>query len=494
MKIKSLLAGMFACAALVACSNNDLVEGDGNQPLEGDAYVAVAISNPAASFGRATSAEGAGGEEYGTDAENKVDGATFVFFDATGNYITSVATTLTFNKDKQKSEAVLVLKNASITPTSVVAFLNVPSGLNLNQSLNSLLAAAGNYGYGANDTFVMSNSVFKNSENMQVATPIEAGQIKTNKDEAIDDPVQIYVERVLAKVTVTDNALQTEATEVTLDGNQVTLKPEIQGWAVSGMNNTSYILKNLTKTINEQWVWGNNRSFWAEDVNYTGFATNQTADLTFSPYLGTKVSPLYCLENTLTWDAYQAATVAYTHLLVTARIKIEGTTEFLKTFCNYNGVYWTEDNLKAEFVNGLKGFTKTDGSGITTVDIKFVQAGTTGNKAYMAKAVFVDENQVTTEAKTALTNKGQFMMYTDGKCYFWTPIEHFGTAGATGSIGVVRNHVYALNLKTIAGLGTPIVDPDQPIIPEKPTDDNSYLAAQVNILAWKMVSQDVDLK
>ncbi len=492
MKIKSLLAGMFACAALVACTNNDLVEEGGNQPLEGDAYVAVAISNPAASFGRAASA---GGEEYGTDAENKVDGATFVFFDATGNYITSVATTLTFNKNKQQSEAVLVLKNASVTPASVVAFLNVPSGLNLNQSLSSLLASAGNYGYGANSTFVMSNSVFKDGKSaMQIATPV-GDHIKNKEADAMDYPLPIYVERVLAKVTIKkDTQFKAETTEVTLDGNQVTLKPEIQGWTVSGMNNTSYILKNLTKTIDERWVWGNNRSFWAEDVNYTGFVTNQTADLTFSSYLETQNTPLYCLENTLTWDAYQAATVAYTHLLVTARIKIEGTTEFLKSFCNYNGVYWTEDNLKTEFVNGLGEFTKTDGSDITTADIKFVQAGTTGNKAYMAKAVFVDENQVTREAVTALENKGQFMLYKDGKCYFWTPIEHFGTQGATGSIGVVRNHVYALNLKTIAGLGTPIVDPDQPIVPEKPTDDNSYLAAQVNILAWKMVSQDVDLK
>lgn len=491
MKIKSLLVGMFACAALVACTNNDLVEDGGSQPLEGDAYVAVVISNPAASFGRAAIG---GGEEYGTDGENKVDGATFVFFDAAGNYVTNVATTLTFNKDKQKSEAVLVLKNASITPASVVAFLNVPSGLNLNQSLNSLLAAAGDYGYSVSNTFAMSNSVFKNSENMQVATPIEAGQIKNSADEAIGDPVQIYVERVLAKVTVTDSNLTVTSTDVTLDGNQEKLTPEIQGWVLSGTNKKSYILKNLAiNDVAGTWAWGTNRSFWAKDVNYTGFVTSQAGDLNFSPYLETKATPQYCLENTLTWEAYQAPAVAYTHLLVTAKIKKEDGA-YLSTFCNYNGVYWTEDNLKTEFVNGLKDFKKTDGGAITGADIKFVQAGEMGNKAYMAKAVFNDGVTVSEDAKIALANKGQFMMYSEGKCYFWTPIEHFGTQGETGSIGVVRNHVYALNLKSIAGLGTPIVDPDQPIVPEKPTDDNSYLAAQVNILAWKMVSQDVDLK
>lgn len=491
MKIKSLFAGMMACVALAACTNNDLVEDNGNQPLEGDAYVAVAISNPETSFGRAATA---GGEEYGTDSENEVKSATFVFFDIAGNYITNVATTLTFNNNKQQSEAVLVLKNATITPASVVAFLNAPEGLNLSQSLNALLQAAGGYGYAADKTFAMSNSVYKKENTMQVATPV-GNHIKQSEADAMNAPLTIYVERVLAKVTVTDTKLATEETTTTLDTKEVTLKPVIQGWALSGTNKQSYILKNLASTdVDQDWVWGTNRSFWAKDMNYTGFATSQTEDLTFSPYLETKEAALYCLENTLTWDAYQAQTVAYTHLLVTAKIYDTTNNTPLGTFCNYNGLYWTEDNLKTEFVNGLKDFKKEQGEAITADDIKFVQAGSQGNKAYMAKAVFNENIGVSAEAKQALENKGQFMMYTEGKCYFWTPIEHFGTKGETGSVGVVRNHVYALNLTKISGMGTPIVDPDQPIIPEKPTDDNSYLAAQVNILAWKMVSQDVELK
>lgn len=492
MKIKSLFAGMMVCAALAACTNNDLVEDNGNQPLEGDAYVAVAISNPETSFGRVASA---GGEEYGSDAENAVKNATFVFFDASGNYITNVATTLTFNKSKQQSEAVLVLKNATITPASVIAFLNAPEGLNMSQSLNNLLAAAGNYGYGANDAFAMSNSVFKADREMQIATPVD-NHIKQSESEAMQSPLAIYVERVLAKVTVTDDKLVTETTTTTLDNEEVTLKPEIQGWTLSGTNKKSYILKNLAATdVTGDWVWGTNRSFWAKDMNYTNFETSQTEDLIFSPYMENKeTKTLYCLENTLTWDAYQAPTVAYTHLLVTARIQNTKDNTFLSTFCNYNGLYWTEDNLKSEFVNGLKDFKKQDGEAITAKDIQFVQAGSEGNKAYMAKPVFNDNVSVSDDAKRALENKGQFMLYKDGKCYFWTPIEHFGNEGETGSIGVVRNHVYALNLTKISGMGTPIVDPEQPIIPEKPSDDNSYLAAQVNILAWKMVSQDVELK
>lgn len=490
MKVKSLLVGMMACVALGACTNQDLVEGDGNQPLEGDAYVAVTISNPENSFGRAATD---GGDEYGTEVENKVEGATFVFFDGTGNYITKVNTTLTFTNNSPQSEAVLVLKNVTVAPTSVVAFLNVPSGLVLEQSLTNLLADAGNYGFDGSGNFVMSNSVYKNGDNMQIATPI-GDKIKNSEAEAIENPVQIYVERVLSKVKVsTSTSFVTESTTGKLDNADVTFQPVIQGWTVSGTNKETYILKNLETTdITDTWVWGNNRSFWSKDVNYTSFKSSQTEDLNFSSYTEEKPDFQYCLENTLTIEAYKGA-VAYTHLLVTARIQNKNTEKYLDTFCSYNGSYWTENNLKIEFVNGLKGFKKDGNQAITTDDIEFVEAGTSGNKAYMAKAQFKENVNVDDAAKATLANKGEFMMYTDGKCYFWTPIEHFGISEETGSIGVVRNHVYVLSLNKISGMGTPIVDPTEPIIPEKPTDDNSYLAAQINILNWKIVKQDVDL-
>jgi hypothetical protein len=489
MKIKSLAVGMMACAALVACSNNDLVDdNNGNQPLEGEAYVAVAITNPNNTFGRAT----AGGDEVGTAEENTVNDATFVFFDANGNHITNVKIgndELKLSKDKQKSEAVLVLNNASIEPTSVVAFLNAPEELNMNQPLSSLLTDAGQYGYNAKGNFVMSNSVFKNGQNtIQVATPI-SGHIKESAEAAKNTPVDIYVERVLSKVTVT-NDITVTPTETTINGEQVMLEPRVVGWILNGTNNEAYILKNVDENITAEWAWGTNRSFWAKDVNYT---TTNLEDLTFRSYneanTNNKNDNYYCLENTLT--NYDRTQPNYTHLLVVAQIHDKKTDRDLGTFCSYNGQYYTEDNLKTQFAAGLK---KEDRSDVEASDIEFVKAGTSGNKAYMAKAEFKDEVQVSDDTKTALTNKGEFMMYTDGKCYFWTAIEHIGPADGTGSVGVVRNHAYALTLKTISGLGTPVVDPTEPIIPEKPSDDNSYLAAQVNILLWKMVSQDVDLE
>lgn len=63
----------------------------------------------------------------------------------------------------------------------------------------------------------------------------------------------------------------------------------------------------------------------------------------------------------------------------------------------------------------------------------------------------------------------------------------------TGSLGVVRNHVYNLTINSITGLGTALRDPDQPIVPAK-EEANQFIAARLNILAWNIANTwSVDL-
>ena len=59
----------------------------------------------------------------------------------------------------------------------------------------------------------------------------------------------------------------------------------------------------------------------------------------------------------------------------------------------------------------------------------------------------------------------------------------------------MRNHIYDLTLSSIKGIGTPVFDPDDVIIPERPDIENLYyLAARINVLAWKVVSQTVNFE
>ena len=48
--------------------------------------------------------------------------------------------------------------------------------------------------------FVMSNSVYYDGDNLIVATPVKAENVKKSASEALNNPVDIYVERVVAKV------------------------------------------------------------------------------------------------------------------------------------------------------------------------------------------------------------------------------------------------------------------------------------------------------
>ena len=72
--------------------------------------------------------------------------------------------------------------------------------------------------------------------------------------------------------------------------------------------------------------------------------------------------------------------------------------------------------------------------------------------------------------------------------YYFTSIKHkIGTEEARD--GVVRNHYYKVKITGITGLGTPVFDPSINIVPEEVVDDNSYVAAQINVLSWAVVAQ-----
>ena len=101
--------------------------------------------------------------------------------------------------------------------------------------------------------------------------------------------------------------------------------------------------------------------------------------------------------------------------------------------------------------------------------------------------------------------------YNNGMCYYQIPIEHYGSEGSTDGItddstaeefatakakyvyGVVRNHWYQLNISKIVRVGEPVYNPSEliPQIPQKQT--NYYLAAELHVLSWHVVEQDVTL-
>lgn len=122
----------------------------------------------------------------------------------------------------------------------------------------------------------------------------------------------------------------------------------------------------------------------------------------------------------------------------------------------------------------------------------------------------VDEDNIDAANKLLWKSVSTAQMFYNGLAFFSIPIRHLGygnnlngvelTSSADGAsanvynwenmrrgdFGVVRNHVYTLNVTEIKGLGTGLRDDDQPIVP--PMDpENYYIAARLNVLAWRVV-------
>lgn len=91
--------------------------------------------------------------------------------------------------------------------------------------------------------------------------------------------------------------------------------------------------------------------------------------------------------------------------------------------------------------------------------------------------------------------------YAEGRMYYALPIRHNlespsyetdpVTTVAPGDYGVVRNTWYRMTITSVLNPGTPVDDPDQPIIPNPQPNDKS-LGVEVEIIPWRTIDINVD--
>ena len=112
----------------------------------------------------------------------------------------------------------------------------------------------------------------------------------------------------------------------------------------------------------------------------------------------------------------------------------------------------------------------------------FIKTGETTYQTVLKDVVNADLAKETAQVRS-----------TDGDTYYYTPIKHLGKPGTLGEYGIVRNHSYQVTIQNIKGFGTPVYDPKKEIDPMIPSDDNTYLAASIKVLSWRVVSSTVDL-
>jgi hypothetical protein len=95
-------------------------------------------------------------------------------------------------------------------------------------------------------------------------------------------------------------------------------------------------------------------------------------------------------------------------------------------------------------------------------------------------------------------------LYKSGQTYYYFDVQHLGNlqddVAQDGEYGIVRNHIYAININSIGGYGSPIYIGTSNIVtpPEYPDDptgeETSFVSAEVRILSWRIVSHGVDIQ
>jgi hypothetical protein len=120
----------------------------------------------------------------------------------------------------------------------------------------------------------------------------------------------------------------------------------------------------------------------------------------------------------------------------------------------------------------------------------------------MSKNVDSDPHGATATNAYLSANVEPAILYKSGQTYYYIDIQHLGNVEDNvikpGDYGVVRNHIYSVNINSIGGYGSPIYVPTSPLIdpeyPEVDDEEKSFVAAEVRILSWRLVSQGVDIQ
>lgn len=572
MKIPKLFP--FACVALMmtACASDKDEMGGGTKPGSDPQYLAVNIVN----VGATPATRATDDYENGTTGESTITKVRFYFFNGDGspyliknpgiagvegggekNWLEASpaddsSTSGTPSQIEKITQTVLVINGVqSAAPAAIVAVVNpgtvdatkIQSGEKMRLS-ELRYSAVGSQFYkkdattGAVSDFVMSNSVYVNAGE-DVCASLVAGHVTTSEETARKKPVDLYVERVVAKVTADvdktafklGNGTDWEVTKYgTKDpvgkSGDYDVYAVIDGWGLANENGKAEVEKQVKKT----WTDGNlgfspwttsdyHRCFWESSVGFdAGAGGNQPVNPKFNQLKAKMQDVLYTLPNTPDSKVTNLKDNDLTKFAVAATLRYKDAAGNWHDaeICRYNGVSILGiDNLKRQVaLTFSQYYTSTDATNYTQLskeDIDFKNPDGTmqqyrvtptlandpaGTKKYYTKTTtgttptFTEVDKATVLAAIE-ADKAEIRL--GGRAYYYVPIKHLGGTGELAEYGIVRNHFYKITLSGITGFGTPVYDPEKVVDPIVPTYENTYLAARVQVLQWRVVNQNASL-
>lgn len=581
VNVKNLFGMAVMATALVGCASNDDITPNGNENESnkvGTAYAKFTIQLPTVSGTRA--ADPKTGTEFngGTADEYAVKDAQLVIFEKTdaskgeGDYkfvetvnignlepwtdntpntgvtrytnITAQLNGVSLDKTGGKYYALIILNNGSQSKVKLPT-----SGTYSEWNVANNAKSAADF-LNSDNGFYMANAPLYSTGEPTTLVPIK-GVYSTKAEAQTNRATTVYVERGMAKVTVSGSG---SGSDFTINDPSSTYNADmvkINNWTLDVLNKSTFPVHATTGlTTDFPQIWKTERFvatgstpqrvYWGKDPNYNksplttvkecqkefyivdnnGKTYNGDPSSTFTWSANT--TPLYCLENTFDLDNMkQGQTTRVVFKATYTPHNLTSATDKTFFMIGNNTQIWTKDALVAQITSKAKEMLKSTAVVVTIKDKAPLLKG--GSHLLSSADVTIEDGSVdktetfdfaTLNTKLGLNNtemdennspKVGIKTYENGECYYIARIKHFNelTSWASGQAygsdnekylgryGVLRNNWYDLTVTKFSAPGYP----DVPVIdPKTPDDeDTKYINVEVKILDWAKRTQQVEL-
>lgn len=476
--LSSVLASALMLTVASCSSSDDITGGNGGENADGTtSYLVINLNSVGNAPASRAYEQGGGSYDDGEALENQISKVRFYFYNADGtayklqntgtnggaqNWIDQTVTTE--NGDQSvtvsgKTQAVLVLNGESnVSPASMLAVVNPEVGSsqldgNMVSRWSKMRTELTGQTFHDGNGFVMTNSTYEDG-GKDLCTTLLSGRTYSTKDKALDNPVNVYVERINAKVKASIAADNTNfekvATDVIVDGvnfngkyktkekvgdltvtksdgstEDIPVFAYIEAWGVADENDQATYYKQIDV---QNWTdatlgfdgtgspWSSrdyHRSFWSKGIAFGGTPAHLPTNHPFSEYKANLGDALYTLPNTptnylgTTGKAYDnPMNSELTKFLVTARLAYtDASSNTLPAeICTYKGQkFLGQDKVKKVIADELGIYYKmtsstTAGTTYTKIEPTDIEFSTTTDGSLK-----LQDYQVVAKLKSSIT-------------------------------------------------------------------------------------------
>lgn len=492
----NLLAMSLVSAAALSfssCSSNDDLTGGGTQSQADGVYMTLKISGATSHGTRTGVTANKTKAENGSVAESTITEGMMYIYDGNTCVFRKVITKNMFEKAPTQSTAgvtkpIKVAVTGAITTGKkydVYFLANNTSITDPIAATSIFTSTTGGEDFATDKKFVMfnQNDGTKKAQHSTVeftddakseATPAAAGEIKLDRVVArIDNPS--FAETV---TTVTP----AENTTTSINVGDVVAGISYEGFAVSNLNNNSYVMQNWDnkfETLNVK--WGEPKYYLPKSDYGTLYQADGLENFSSKE---NPVSWKYAFENTTT--TVDEATAVYFKVKVALTQTAMDASDFQDgTFYRYDGRLYT--SIQAIYNDAATGaisnpFTET--SSITPANVV---------------AKITKDGKLTTDEEVLAKFREDYKIevYRQGVMYYrWAISDNaykpFIASETTHTYSVLRNSIYRLNVTKVSEIGKDVPNGPEPDDPIK--NPNFYMNVTVSINPWVLNAQPIELK